>query len=48
MNSLVSGNRAGMSKHEEHVEFRILQPTMSSSRMVMGDIVSGVCNNFNY
>ena len=28
-------------QEEHHIEIRVFQPTMSSSRMVVGDVVSG-------
>ena len=31
---------SGREKH--HIEIRVLQPTMSSTRMVVGDILSGI------
>ena len=29
-------------REEHHIEIRVLQPTMSSTRMVVGDILSGI------
>lgn len=37
---LVCGNKKGKVK-VEHIELRVLQPTMSPSKMVLGDILTG-------
>ena len=36
----VCGNKKGKTKME-HIELRVLQPTMSPSKMVVGDILTG-------
>ena len=36
----VCGNKKGKTKME-HIELRVLQPTMSPSKMVVGDVLTG-------
>ena len=36
----VCGNKKGKTKME-HIELRVLQPTMSPSKMVLGDVLTG-------